>query len=310
MNILVTGGAGFIGSHLVDALVALGHQVAVLDDLSTGHEENLNPGCRLVRGDIRDRSCVESCATGKEIVFHLAAYTSVPGSMDHPQTCMEINVDGTRKLLESSVQSGVSRFIFSTTSAVYPEFPDTPKSEAAPVEATSPYAESKLRGESLLSEFHREKGLGYMALRYFNVYGPRQGAESDYASVIPAFINRCQRGEDLIIYGDGGQTRDFVYVADVVRANLLAMASQKVGIFNVGTSEAVSVLNLAETISHTMGSSSRYLFEAPRPGDVRSSTADISLISSQLDWRPQWGLKAGLEETIRWSNSQVGSVRG
>ena len=304
MNILVTGGAGFIGSHVVEKLLSSGHQVTILDNLSTGKECNLSPESQLVMGDVRDGACVDRCVQGQDVVFHLAAYTSVPGSLEYPQVCLETNLEGTRNLLESSCRWGVRRVIFSSTSAVYPGHPDTPKSETTPPEPASPYAASKLEGEALLEWFHQHRGLSYVALRYFNVYGPRQDAESDYASVIPAFISMSQMGETLTIYGDGHQTRDFVYVDDVVQANLQAMESEVCGIFNVGTTYAVSILCLAKAVVGLMGSKSDYTFAEPRPGDVFALTADISLISSGLGWTPRWDLRSGLTRTIDWSRSQ------
>ncbi len=308
MNILVTGGAGFIGSHLVEALITLGHDVTVLDNLTTGDQGNLGGGCELVVGDIRDPSCVDQCVRGKDAVFHLAAFTSVPESMERPADCRDVNVRGTHNLIESASRHNVKRFIFSSSSAVYPDVPDTPRSEDTPAQPKSPYAESKLEGESLLQWFHQRMGISYAGLRYFNVYGPRQDAQSDYAAVIPIFISASGKNEALTVYGDGSQTRDFVYVTDVVRANLAALESHVCGIFNVGTSKAVSVHSLAKTIIGLMGSRSDYTFVPPRPGDVLSSTSDITRISSILGWNPEWELIPGLEETIKWFSSPNGSL--
>jgi UDP-glucose 4-epimerase len=300
MNILVTGGAGFIGSHLAETLLRLGHQVTVQDNLSTGKASNLAGRCSLIRGDIRDRDCVDRCVKGQNVVFHLAAYTSVPGSLVESPLCFETNVQGTLNLLESAARWGVGRIVFASTSALYPDLPDGPMGEHIPPDPQTPYAQSKLSGETLLQRFHRDRGLSYAALRFFNVYGPRQDAQSDYAAVIPIFFCRSLRGEPLIIYGDGSQTRDFVYVEDVVSALMRAMGSEVCGVFNVGTGYPVSVLTLAKMIISAVGSHSDYVFADPRPGDVASSTADISLISSQLGWTPQWSVRAGLERTAAW----------
>jgi UDP-glucose 4-epimerase len=305
VNILVTGGAGFIGSHLVDALLALGHRVTVLDNVSTGQLKNVSPSCQLKVGDIRDAACVKRCVLGQEVIFHLAAFTSVPGSLENPELCRDVNVNGTQNLLEAACSEGAGRFIFASTSALYPEYPDLPRSEATPLEPKSPYAQSKLEGERLLKWYGQSKGLSYLGLRYFNVYGPRQSAESDYAAVIPSFIAAQQRQDALQIFGDGRQTRDFVYVADVVRANLLAMESGICGIFNVGTSRPVSILCLAKTVIRLGAPKVPYTFSDPRPGDLMSSTADISNISVKLGWTPQWDLTAGLRETIRWFDGQL-----
>lgn len=300
MIVLVTGGAGFIGGHVVEALVKLEHQVTVLDNFSTGKKENLVPGCQVVVGDIRDRDVVDRCVRGQDVVFHLAAFTSVPHSLERPEECFDTNVNGTRNLLESACRAGVSRIIFASSSAIYPELPDCAKAEALPPEPKSPYASSKLEGEALLRWFHRHKRLNYVGFRYFNVYGPRQDTESEYAAVIPIFITKSLRHGTLTIYGDGRQTRDFVYIEDVVRADLQAMNSEVCGIFNVGTGQAVSVLGLAQTIIHLVGSSSGYSFAPARPGDILSCAADTALIGERLGWRSHYSLAEGLEETIKW----------
>ena len=300
MNVLVTGGAGFIGSHLVEALTGKGHQITVLDDFSSGDPENLVEGCRLVTGDIRDAEAVESCVHGQEVVFHLAAFTSVSESIERPEACLDINVRGMRNLLDRAAAAGVRRVVFASTSAVYPEDWDVPMPEETPPEPKSPYAESKLEGERLLEELRVDRGVSYAALRFFNVYGARQDELSDYASVIPVLISSCLRNEAMTIFGDGTQTRDFVQVADVADAGLRAMESEACGIFNVGTSVPVSVLELADTIKELTGSDSERIFGPPRAGDARSSTADISRIAAELGWSPQWDLSTGLKETIRW----------
>lgn len=300
MDVLVTGGAGFIGSHLTEALVGLGHSVIVLDNLSTGRAEKLPKECSLVVGDIRDRSCVEGCIRPVDVVFHLAAFTSVPGGEERPDECFDVNVNGTRILLEIASLYKVKRFVFSSSSAVYPDSADTPLSEIATAVPQSQYGRSKLDGESLVQWFHQHSGLSYAGLRYFNVYGPRQDVQSNYAAVIPAFISTSCKHEALTIYGDGEQTRDFVYVADVVRANLVALQSEVCGIFNVGTSKATSIHDLARTVIRLTGSKSTYIFEPIRAGDALHSTADISLISSRLGWNSRWDLSAGLQETISW----------
>lgn len=309
MNVLVTGGAGFIGRHLVEMLIGFGYNVTALDDLSNGNSENLISGCDLVVGDIRDSSCVEHCVAGKDLVFHLAAFTSVPGSMEEPDTCFDINVEGTRTLLEKSSAAGVKRFIFSSTSAVYPDTPDTPRAESTPPVPKSPYAQSKLECEDLLRKYHEEKGLSYTALRYFNVYGPQQDPCSDYAAVIPVFMSAALEQRSLTIHGDGQQTRDFVYVSDVADANLRAAESDVCSTFNVGTSCAVSVIYLAKKIISLTGSGSDYVFSPARPADALSSTADISLIDSSLGWAPKWELEAGLAEAIGWYRSQKAALR-
>ncbi len=304
MNVLVTGGAGFIGSHVVDALLVEKHRVTVLDNFSSGKKENVAARCLPVEGDVRDPDVVDHCMRGQNVAFHLAAFSSVPQSVEDPETCIETNVTGTRHVLESACRAGASRIVFASTSAVYPGFPDTPKDEAEAPEPKSPYAESKLEGEKLLRWFYERNGLGYVSFRYFNVYGPRQDVESEYAAVIPLFILRSLAGATLIIDGDGRQSRDFVYVGDVVRANLRAMETTACGVFNVGTGWAVSVVELADRIVRRIGSRSGLRFGPSRRGDVRSSTADIRSISSTLGWSPEWSLDDGLTATIDWFRSQ------
>lgn len=299
-NVLVTGGAGFIGSHLVDALLLKGHIVTVLDDLSSGKQINLPQVCRLVIGDIRDPACVDWCMQGQDVVFHLAAFTSVPGSIEQPELCDGINILGSQTVLDSALTAGIKRFVFASTSAVYADYPDIPRSESSQPDPQSPYAKSKLEVEQILETSLRQHGLSYTAMRFFNVYGPRQEADSDYASVIPKFIASRKAKGTLTIFGDGSQTRDFVYVADVVEALVTAMESRENGIFNVGTAQAVSVLRLAEKLLELEGTDSSYNFADPRPGDAVSSTADISNTSSLLGWSHKWTLANGLAETIKW----------
>lgn len=306
MKVLVTGGAGFIGSHVVDQLLDEGHEVTVLDDLSTGQLINVNPACRFEIGDIRDCQFVNHCIAGQEVLFHLAGFTSVVGSIEDPDTCRSINLEGAKILFETAQKSGVKRVIFSSTSAIYADDIDLRLNEQAPVDIKSPYAQSKLDAESILRRLQDSYGLSWTALRYFNVYGPRQDADSDYSAVIPAFISQSRHNRTLTIYGDGNQTRDFVYVADVARANLLAMDSNHCGVLNVGTSHPVSILDLAETILKIEKSSSSYAFAKSRPGDAVSSTADITSIASKLKWEPRWKLEDGLTATSQWFQHQEG----
>ena len=302
-NVLVTGGAGFIGSHLVNLLVKLGHNVTVLDNLSSGSQEKINVACEFVKGDIRDHKSVSQAVRGKEVIFHLAAFTSVAGSIDDPDTCLDVNVNGMENLLKNAEQAGVCKVVFSSTSAVYPEFPDILRSESSPTRPISPYAESKIQGEYLLQQIQGKGSITASALRYFNVFGPGQNIDSEYAAVIPVFVSQVQNNQTLTIYGNGRQTRDFVYVEDVAMANVLAMNSLEFGTFNVGTSIPISILDLAEILIQMSGSKSECVFEDSRPGDVLSSTADISLIRDRLGWAPEWDLASGLKEIMRVSTS-------
>jgi UDP-glucose 4-epimerase len=304
MRILVTGGAGFIGSHTAQALVKLGHAVMVFDNLSTGHRENVPAGCTLVEGDVRDYALIERCVQGQNAVLHLAAFTSVPESFLRASECFEVNVHGTLNVLEAVSTSGKGLVMYASSSAIYAEEPDAPKVESMCPEPASPYAVSKLEGEHLLEWYHRRRGVPYLALRYFNVFGPRQEEDSDYAAVIPKFITRSLRNETLTIHGDGRQTRDFVFIEDVVTANVLAVQGTRPGVYNVGTGTASTILWLAERIIGMAGSTGGYAFAPRPPGDIQSSTADVALISHQLGWRPAWTLERGLEQTLAWRRAQ------
>jgi UDP-glucose 4-epimerase len=305
MRVLVTGGAGFIGSHTAQALVKLGHAVTVFDNLSTGHRESVPAGCTLVEGDVRDHALVDRCVQGQDAVLHLAAFTSVPESVGRATECFEVNVHGTLNVLEAVATGGKGRVVFASSSAVYAEEPDAPKVETMCPEPASPYAVSKLEGEHLLDWYYRRRGVPYTAFRYFNVYGPRQEENSDYAAVIPKFITRSLRNETLTIHGDGRQTRDFVFIEDVVAANLLAVQGTRPGVYNVGTGTASTILWLAKRVNGLAGSTSGYAFAPRPPGDILSSTADVGLISHHLGWRPAWTLERGLEQTLAWSVREV-----
>jgi UDP-glucose 4-epimerase len=300
VNALVTGGAGFIGSHVVDALLEGGHRVTVLDNFSTGRKENLAAGCVPVEGDVRDADAVSRCVRGQDVVFHLAAFVSLPESIERPEACLDTNVAGTRTLLEACVCAGVRRVVFASSSAVYADDSAEPLDESVPPAPASPYAASKLEGEHLLEWFRERHDLGYAALRYFNVYGPRQDVGSDYAAVVPRFLGQALEGEPLTIFGDGRQTRDFVYVADVARANLAGLAAGASGVFNIGTGRAVSVRELADEVLRLTGSRSERRFAPPRAGDAFCSTADARRAAAVLGWSPGWRLDRGLAATIDW----------
>jgi len=301
VKVLVTGGAGFIGSHTVDALLAAGHQVTVLDDLSSGEQANVPPAVHFVRGDICDRALVDKAVTGHDVVTHFAAYTSVPGSFEQPERCFAVNVHGTLNILEAAVKHRVGRIVFASSSAVYAELPDLPKKEADCPGPSSPYAVSKLEVEHLLEWYRQQYGLSYMALRYFNVYGPRQSASSDYASVIPAFVKAASAGQPLTIFGDGSQTRDFVYVADVAKANAMAAAGKGSGVLNIGTGIPCAISELARHILSLRPSKSAIRYAEKRQGDVASCTADTKLARRLLGWRASWELQDGLIAASDWS---------
>ena len=310
MNVLVTGGAGFMGGHVTRALLSSGDDVAVLDNLSTGARANLDPRCEFLPGDVRDSDRVSAVMQGRDAVVHLAAYTSVPESFREADLCFEVNVEGTLNVLDAAVRAGVPKVVFASSSAVYADEPDGPKLETMCPGPCSPYAVSKLEGEHLLAWFRRRRGLHTTALRFFNVYGPRQDASSDYAAVIPIFIERALAGETLTIYGNGQQTRDFIYAQDVADAVLASLRSPYCGVLNVGTGRAVRILDLAEQVLSLTGSKGGYVFADRRPGDAASSTADISAIVRDLEWTPGIGLEQGLSQTLRWFRGQNGSGEG
>ncbi len=303
---LVTGGAGFIGSHVARDFAQRGYAVRVLDDLSTGFRENCDPAWELVEADVRDAGAVAEAAAGATVAAHLAAFTSVPDSFEHHAECYRTNVMGTWNVLEACASRGVAKLVFASSSAVYAELPDAPKSESDCPEPISPYAVSKLEGEHLLEIQREARGLASVALRFFNVYGPRQPADSAYAAAVPIFMERGLRGEPFTVFGDGRQTRDFVFVEDVAAAVLRAAESEATGVFNVGTGRAIEILELADTIQRLTGDEAPHRFEPLRPGDVRSSTADISRVTAALDWKPSCALSEGLATTLEWYRHRVG----
>jgi UDP-glucose 4-epimerase len=312
---LVTGGAGFIGSHIVVELVQRGDQVRVLDDFSTGKRENLQSAVDLrpsaidvIEGDVRDLETVRRAMADADYVLHQAAVASVPRSVADPLTTNEVNVTGTLNVLIAAREAqgaGMKRLVYASSSAVYGNNPVLPKREDMPAEPLSPYAVSKLAGENYCRAFHEVYGLPTVALRYFNAFGPRQDPTSQYAAVIPQFITRMLRGEPPIIHGDGLQSRDFIYVADVVQANLAAcQAEAAVGqVCNVASGERVNLLELVEALNEVLGTDLRPTFDAPRPGDVRHSVADISRLRELTGWEEQVSLAEGLRRTVEWYNA-------
>ncbi|BBO23540.1 MAG: putative UDP-glucose 4-epimerase GalE1 [Chthonomonadaceae bacterium] len=304
MKALVTGGAGFIGSHVALGAAAKGWQVVVLDDLSSGSPSNLTgaPSHLEMRvGSVCDPEAVRSAVEGCDVVFHLAAIASVQRSVEDPVGTGRVNVEGMVRVLEAATRAG-SRVVFSSSSAVYGDADALPVSESARPLPCSPYAVHKLCGEMYLQAFWSTGGLISRSLRYFNVYGPRQDPQSEYAAVIPKFVTRAIRGEPLVIFGDGGQTRDFVFVEDVARANLLA-AEQGSGesfVLNIGSGVSLSVLDLAKKVIEIAESNSQIVFEPPRPGEVRDSRADTALAHAQLGFDASTPLEEGLRRTLEY----------
>jgi len=290
LRAIVTGGAGFIGSHLVDALVERGDEVVVVDDLSSGRRENVNPGARLEQRDIR----AGFDALGADAVFHLAAQADVQTSMLRPARDAEVNVVGTISVLEAAREVGAPVVFTSTGGAIYGEC-ERPAAEDAPREPISPYGIAKLCAEEYVRGWGRTHGMRNVVLRLANVYGPRQEAGLE-GGVVAIFLERMARGEDAVIFGDGAQTRDFVYVGDVVRA-LLAAADRESGVFNVGTGEETTVLDLYRACAAVAGVGAEPRREAARLGDVRRSVLDVSRAETELGWRPEVGLEDGLRRT-------------
>ena len=303
---LVTGGAGFIGSHTAEELVRRGEKVRVLDDFSTGKQENLSPFqsfIELVEGDIRELETCRRALRGVDFVFHLAALTSVPGSISDPLLNHEINVNGTANLLLASSEAKVKRLVFASSAAVYGDSRALPLREGAEGAPLSPYALSKLVGEKYCQLFYQLYGLETVCLRYFNVFGPRQDPFSAYASVIPLFINTILSEERPQIFGDGEQSRDFVFVADAVEANLGAIEAPDEalgGVFNIGSGERTTINSLVSEICELTGVSVRPIYADPRPGDITHSFADIGNARRVLGFEPLVGFRQGLKKTAGW----------
>jgi nucleoside-diphosphate-sugar epimerase len=300
---LVTGGAGFIGSHLADRLLAEGWRVRLLDDFSSGREANvahLNGHAEVLRGDLRDRMLLARALAGIEVVFHQGAVPSVPRSVAEPERTNDVNVTGTLAVLEASRKAGVRRVVFASSSSAYGDTPVLPKVESMPPCPLSPYALQKYAGERYCQLFHRLYGLETVALRYFNVYGPRQNPKSEYAAVIPRFATACLAGESPLVFGDGEQTRDFTFVGDAVAANLLAADAQRAPgeVMNVAGGRRVSLNELLREIRSLTGARVEARYQPARPGDVRDSLADLSRARELLGYEPKVDLRAGLARTI------------
>jgi UDP-glucose 4-epimerase len=316
-SVLVTGGAGFIGSNIAASLIRQGANVVVLDDLSTGRIENIShmlDGNRLkfVRGTVLDgelvRSIIES--NGIYLVSHQAARPSVEKSIKNPVRTADINITGTVTLFKAASECGCKRVVFASSSSVYGDTPELPKTESMPLNPKSPYAASKAAKEMFASIFTSIYGLEIVGLRYFNVYGRRQNPNSDYAAVIPKFISRAVRNETIPIQGDGLQTRDFTYIDDVVKVNAKALNMEDIpsGVFNVAYGERISVLDLARMIIEFTGSRSEIEHMPSRAGDVRDSLSDVGMARTYLDYIPEYDIRKGLKETVEWYRSSVADL--
>jgi nucleoside-diphosphate-sugar epimerase len=306
---LITGGAGFIGSHLAETLVARGDEVVVLDDLSTGKVENLasfRQKLHFVEGSITDQETLRACCEGISVVFHEAALASVPRSVANPLATNEANVTGTLNVLWAAKEAGASRVVYAASSSVYGDTEILPKHEEMAANPQSPYAVSKHVGELYCQVFADLYGLSTVSLRYFNVFGPRQDPQSQYAAVIPLFITRFLAGRPPEIHGDGAQTRDFTYIANVVAANLAAAAAPDLHgeVINVACGDRISVNELASRVQRLCGAEQPAVHGPPRPGDVKHSQADIGRARRLLGFAPEVDFEHGLARTVSWYREQ------
>jgi UDP-glucose 4-epimerase len=310
---LVTGGAGFIGSHIVEALLKDRHPVVILDNFSTGRRENIEavlqtrpkdgPEPEVIEGDIRDAVTASRAVRDVAWVFHQAALPSVPRSIEDPLASHEVNAGGTLALLIAAREAGVARFVYASSSSVYGDTPLLPKVESMPTQPLSPYAVSKLAGEHYCLVFRALYGLETVALRYFNIFGPRQDPRSQYAAVVPNFVTAALSGTPPRIYGDGLQSRDFTYIENAVQANLAACRapSNATGMaYNVGCGSSATLLDMIASLERIIGKPIRPIHEAPRPGDVRHSFAGIDRARQGLGYAPGIDLEEGLRRTVAW----------
>jgi nucleoside-diphosphate-sugar epimerase len=304
-NYLVTGGAGFIGSHISEELVKRGHRVRVVDNFVTGYQHNIRDGVEFVKGDLADPAVAAGAVKGMEYVLHQAAIPSVPRSVDRPVESHRANVDAMLNLLIASRDAGVKRLVFAGSSSVYGDTEVLPKTETMPTNPLSPYALQKLTSEMYGQMFTRLYGFETVTTRYFNVFGPRQDPSSPYSGVISLFIKALHEGTIPVIYGDGEQTRDFTYVTNVVDGVLRSAETPGVGgqVFNVATNSRISLNQLLETLKKIFGSNVQPIYKEVRSGDVRDSQADITKAQRLLGYQPIVGLEEGLRETVKWFKS-------
>jgi len=301
-NYLVTGGAGFIGSHISEELVRRGHRVRVVDSLVTGYTRNLRDGVEFVQGDLADRAVARAAVAGMDYVIHQAAIPSVPRSVEKPEESHRANVDGTLQILLAARDAKLRRVVFAGSSSVYGDTEVLPKTEVMPTKPLSPYALQKLMGEMYLQMFTRLYGLETVTTRYFNVFGPRQDPGSPYSGVISLFIKALSDGSQPVIYGNGEQTRDFTYVSNVVDGVLRAAETPGVGgeVFNLATNNRTSLNELLATLKKIFGSNVEPIYRETRTGDVHDSQADISKAQKLLGYQPTVRLEEGLRKTVDW----------
>jgi len=310
MKYLVTGGAGFIGSHIAETLLSQGHSVRILDNFSTGKRENIDVLIRrfdrsrleILEGDIRDASRVGEAVRGVGVIFHEAAFVSVPQSMDEPQNCFDVNLTGTSQLFDAARRAGVRRAVVASSAAVYGESDALPLVEETPLQPKSPYAVSKRVNEMYAELFTNSFNFEVVALRYFNVYGPRQRPDSMYAAAVPIFIRRLLDGKPITIFGDGGQTRDLINIHDVVRANIVASEHPNAAgkVFNVCTGIETRLMDLLEVLYDVFPNAPAPEFAAPRAGDIYRSVGSSQKALDVMGFKVQVSLDEGLKETVEW----------
>jgi UDP-glucose 4-epimerase len=310
MKVLVTGGAGFIGSHIVERLVGRGHVVRVIDNFSSGKRENLAPFAsrvELIQGDIRDAKQVELAVAGRDVVFHEAAIVSVPYSIEHPQETHDVNIQGTLNVLEAARRAGAKRVVFASSAAIYGDDPELPKRETMLPCPISPYGVEKITGEHYLRVYSAHYGVETVGLRYFNVFGPRQDPSSPYSGVISVFVDRAIAKKPLTIFGDGEACRDFVYVDDVVDANLAAATRAGVSgqVFNVARGESTTLNDLVAMLGRIVQREIRPEHASPRAGDIVRSVADVTRARDELGHAPKVGVEEGLSRLVRWKTETM-----
>ncbi len=309
MKVLVTGGAGFIGSNLVRKLLNDGYEVRILDDFSTGKEENIKEMAKeieIIEGDLRNEEDCQKAVSDCEIIFHQGAIPSVPRSIDNPISTYQVNVNGTLNLLLASRDHNISKVVFASSSSIYGDTPTLPKIETMSPSPQSPYASSKLAGENICQVFARTFRVPTICLRYFNVYGPRQDPTSQYAAVIPKFITALLNNEQPIVYGDGEQSRDFTYIEDVIQANIKSAKSEaNMGeVLNIACHAQITLNQLLEQLKNIIGKDIEAKYTDPRPGDVKHSYAAIDKARNLIGYQPNVDFSTGLENTIEFFNNQ------
>ncbi len=302
MKVIISGGAGFIGSHLSEYWAKKNADVYVIDNFRSGFKKNLNEiNATLVEGSIEDKSLVEEVLENADYVFNLAALVSVPESIEKPEECIKINVNGLLNLLESSKKHKIKKLVHTSSAAIYGDDPELPKTTKLRPNPKSPYGITKLDGEYYCNLYKEEFGVNTTSLRYFNVYGERQDPKSQYAAAVPIFISKAIKNEDITIFGDGNQTRDFVYVKDIVKANVMAAENQNVkGVFNIANGSFITIKELAENIIEVIGSKSKIVYKPERAGDIKHSYASIVETTEILGFKPDFTLQEGLKRTIEF----------